>query len=139
MSDRVLTWIALCMIVIVMGVLFYRYQVQETPVAQTPITTAPVVEKKVLANVKASVDRCSRHNDKFRLTGAIRNTGNVTLTMVLVKTEWRNKMGMAVYSREKFVVSPENPLAPGETREVHDTSDAVTAVSCHLIAVDWGA
>ncbi len=139
MSDRAITIVAgILIFLIVGGLLFRSIQQPDHQKSNDDIKEEEIEAPKIVSRVIAKVEDCSRVGQSTRLKGYVVNTGNSTLTLVTVQPIWKNSSGLVLARGLVYVVSRENPLAPGERREFEDITRLSSVRKCNVEPLDWG-
>jgi len=138
-SDRAITIVAGIFIFIIVGGLLFRSLPESNTTAskgdlEAELETAP----KQISRVMARVEDCSQVGHRTRLKGYVVNTGNSTLSLVTVQSIWKNSAGLILARGLVYVVSRENPLAPGERRDFEDVTKLSSVRKCNVEPLDWG-
>lgn len=135
MSNRAITILIGCVLVIVLGTLGVRAYLKKDE-APVQATTAPVKKDKQRTAVRVVVTQCVRHYGKTEATGYIENVGNVDLHHVTVNSIWKNSAGLVIRNQVVYALK-DGKLAPGERKEYQDVTDLVTATKCNAEPIDW--
>ena len=138
MSDRLLTWIIVMVVLAVIGTLVYRSQLDK-PTPQVTGQVEPIeLETARSTQVKARLKNCRREEDdeKTLAEGYIENIGNADLRYVTLEVQWLNRIGTIVEANEIYVLRDE-ALPPGERKTFISTTSNRIAVRCNVRKVDW--
>ena len=138
MSDRKLTYLIACVVLLVVGTLLYRdWAFVGVDHAALPVQKKPSQIAKRSTMVKATLTECNKRSGTGTLAkGHITNVGNVNLHYVTVKLLWLNSVGLLVETKETYALNNEI-LSPGESREFMDVTRKVSAVKCNVETIDW--
>lgn len=139
MTDKSITILAVVLVALVLGILLFRVYVEEPPVRERHVNELQSTEPKRQTSVIAKSTSCSRVGGRTQVHGYVENTGNVTLTMVIVQPLWKNAAGLVVDTGLVYVVSKDAPLLPGERREFEDVTQRSNISRCNVVPLDWGA
>lgn len=135
MSNRAITILIGCVLIIVLGTLGVRAYLKQEE-APVQVTQKPVKKEKQTTAVRVVVTECVRHYGKTEAKGYIENVGNVPLHHVTVNSIWKNSAGMVIQNQVVYALTDGN-LAPGERKEYQDVTDLVTATKCNAEPIDW--
>lgn len=139
MTDRSMTIIGVLMVSIAIGWLLYGVYLQPEVNNERVAPEAQKNEPRRISRVKATVRDCTRIGHRTRILGTVRNTGNVTLSLVTVQSLWKNDAGLIIGTGVVFVVNRMNPLAPGDSRDFEDVTRLSNVRKCNVEPLDWGA
>jgi hypothetical protein len=139
LTDRSIAILSASLVLVIVGWLLFR--AYEAPDFQKIGNGAEVQqsEPKRLSRVNAVVGDCSRIGNRTRLQGSVRNTGNTTLGLVTVQSLWKNKDGLVLGTGVVYVVSQNNPLEPGDSRDFEDVTQLSNVTRCNVEPLDWGS
>ena len=139
MNDRSLTILATVLVSVVLGILLFRAYVGDPPPEEKPSDEIQTREPKRLTSVSAKSTSCTRVAGRTQIHGYVENTGNVTLTMVIVQPVWKNAAGLVLDTGLVYVVNQDTPLLPGERREFEDVTQLSNISRCNVVPLDWGS
>lgn len=135
MSDRLLTFAIGITVVLVLGVLFYRIDLQKPGPSQ--IAEAPEVESKPVTVIKARATECRQRGKRVHLKGIVENRGATVLSSVTLQVIWKGERG--VIDTSLAYVAVDNPILPGTSREFFDSTTLRGVEWCTVKALDWWA